>query len=202
MGTWFKNVIQLSLWTVVLKLIVRVMLALPGPDLHGQANLILDILTIIAINVTFLVMVIASPIFTAEFISNHTIGPMAAVAASFFAAPAAILAKTIPGAHGLTLARAGIRYLKGKGNGTNTEAKKDLGGGKDGGTNTEAKNGNPGQGKGGETKTEARNSRFSQGKSGGANTEAKTDRPGQGKGGETKTEARNKRYPPPPRRSQ
>ena len=136
-GTWFKNVIQLSLWTVVLKIIVRVMLALQVQTYMSQANMNSDIITIIGINVTFLVMVIASPVFTAEFISNHTIGPLAAVATSFFAAPVAFLVKTIPGAHGLTIGRAASRHFKGKGEGTNTEARNSqFGQGNSGGTNT------------------------------------------------------------------
>lgn len=133
-ASWFKNVIQLSLWTVVLKIIVRAMLALQVQTFMAQANMDADIITIIGINVTFLVMMIASPIFTAEFISNHTIGPLAAVAATFFAAPGAVLAKTIPGAHGLTIGRAVYKYIKGKGEGTNTEARnKQFNRGKSGG---------------------------------------------------------------------
>jgi hypothetical protein len=126
LGAWFKNVIQLSLWTVVLKLIVRIMLALQVKTFMAQANMDQDVITIIGINVTFLVMVIASPIFTAEFISNHTIGPLAAVAASFFAAPGALLGKTVPGSAGIVAVKKAVsafKYLMGKGEGTNTDAR-------------------------------------------------------------------------------
>jgi len=102
------------------------MLSLQVKTFLSQANLQSDVITIIGINVTFLVMVVASPVFTAEFISNNTIGPLAAIAAGFFAAPGATLARTVPGAAGLALGKkmtSTYRHLKGKGQGTNTEAR-------------------------------------------------------------------------------
>jgi hypothetical protein len=136
LGAWFKNVMQLSLWTVVLKLIVRIMLSLQVQTFMAQANMDQDVITIIGINVTFLVMVIASPLFTAELIGKQTIGPMADVAASFFSAPGKVLAKTIPGSPPLALGRMGYRYYKVKREGTNTEARNKLSHGNGGGSNS------------------------------------------------------------------
>jgi len=37
-GLWFRNVIQLSLWTLILRVVVRVMIELKLPEMLAQAN--------------------------------------------------------------------------------------------------------------------------------------------------------------------
>ncbi len=83
-SSWFKNVIQASLWTVVLKILVRIFIELQAQSFLAQANVSLDIITIVGINVTFLVLLIAAPFFAANFVDNHAIKPMGMLASAFF----------------------------------------------------------------------------------------------------------------------
>jgi len=82
-GNWFKNVLQISLWTFVFKMIVRIFLELQVGIYLAHANSTRDILAIIGVNVTFLVVIVLGPLFTAEFISGKAFGPMAVVASTF-----------------------------------------------------------------------------------------------------------------------
>jgi len=79
---WFKNVIQLAMWSVVMKIIVRIMLQLQVMTYLSSANANLDVMTLIGINTTFVVMVLLSPYFTSHFISGQTFGPFAVMASS------------------------------------------------------------------------------------------------------------------------
>lgn len=92
---WFKNVIQLSLWTVVMKIIVRVMFELQVMTYLAAANTELDIITLIGINATFVVMIILSPYFTAQFVSGQAMGPFAVMASSFMAAKTLSITKML-----------------------------------------------------------------------------------------------------------
>lgn len=92
---WFKNVIQLSLWTVVMKIIVRVMLELQVMTYLATANSEVDVLTLVGINTTFVVMIVFSPYFTAQFISGQTIGPFAVMASSVIATKTLMLLKGV-----------------------------------------------------------------------------------------------------------
>lgn len=95
---WFKNVIQLSLWPVVMKIIVRVMLELQVMTYLASANSNLDILTLIGINTTFVVMVVLSPYFTDHFISGQTFGPFAVMASTYISTKTASILKGAGGA--------------------------------------------------------------------------------------------------------
>lgn len=94
---WFKNVIQLSLWPVVMKIIVRVMLELQVMTYLANANANLDVLTLVGINTTFVVMVVLSPYFTDHFISGQTFGPFAVMASTFISAKTASILKGVGG---------------------------------------------------------------------------------------------------------
>jgi len=97
---WFKNVIQLSLWPIVMKIMVRVLLELQIMTYLTTANTQVDIMTLIGINTTFVVLLVFSPYFTARFISGETFGPVAVMASSFITTKGLMLMKTM----GLTTA--------------------------------------------------------------------------------------------------
>ncbi len=94
---WFKNVIQLSLWPVVMKIIVRVMLELQVMTYLTSANTNLDVLTLVGINSTFVVMVVLSPYFTDHFISGQTFGPFAVMASTLISTKTASILKGVGG---------------------------------------------------------------------------------------------------------
>ena len=63
-------------------------------DVSGGANTNLDVMTIVGINITFVVMIVLSPYFTASFISGQTMGPFAVMAASFLSSRVLTVMKT------------------------------------------------------------------------------------------------------------
>jgi hypothetical protein len=73
-GAWFKEVIEVSLWTVVLKLLLRILLELHVQTVLTSANQTNDILTLIGVSVTLIVMIWQCTKYTSHFIASGGFG--------------------------------------------------------------------------------------------------------------------------------
>lgn len=98
---WITNTFQVAFWTFFLRLVVRVWLTLAPVAAYSGAGYGDDYLSVLTVNVSFMLLILGTPSFAAKMLSGENIAALGQVA--FASATTVMAAKKLGG--GLSIAR-------------------------------------------------------------------------------------------------